>query len=145
MMTPRLQRHSDRAVPDTPDDYFADSPQGMAAYSAVRELLDRLGPVEVRVTRSHIGFVHGRGFAYLWRPGRWLHHPTAELVLSFVLNHPLTATRIKEVVHPTARAWIHHVELHDPIDIDAEVTSWLTQAYRQAAPRQRGRRQTHHT
>ncbi len=140
-MTPRL----DRVVPDTPDGYFADSPKGMAVYAAVRELLDGLGPVEVRVTRSHVGFVRGRGFAYLWRPGRWLRHPAAEVVLSFVLDHPLTAARIKEVVHPTARLWIHHVELHDATDVDAEVTDWLTQAHRQAAPRQRGRRQARHT
>lgn len=136
MVTSRL----DRVVPDTPDSYFADSPVGMAVYSAVRAVLDGLGPVEVRVTRSHIGFVRGRGFAYLWRPGRWLRRPTAEVVLSFALNHPLSAARIKEVVHPTARAWIHHVELHDPADIDAEIAGWLTQAYQQAPSRQRGRR-----
>lgn len=142
---PTTKDLDDRGVPDTPEGFLADSPDGLAVYSAVREVLAGLGPVEVRVTRSHIGFVRGRGFAYLWRPGRWLRRPGADVVLSFALDHPLSAARIKEVVHPTARAWIHHVEMHDAADVDAETAGWLAEAYRQAPPRRRGRRRTRRT
>jgi hypothetical protein len=128
------------ADPDTPAAFFAGCPEGIAVYSAVRRLLDELGPVEERVTRSHVAFVRGRGFAYLWRPGRWLRRPDAEVVLSFALDRPLTATRIKEVVHPAAKVWIHHVELHRAGDVDAEVAGWLAEAHRQAIPRKPGRR-----
>jgi hypothetical protein len=129
------------ADPGTPEEFFADRPAGMAVYSAVHELLSRLGPVEVRVSRSHVGFRHGRGFAYLWRPGRWLRRPAAEVVLSFVLDRPLAAARIKEVVNPSRAVWIHHVELHRAVDVDSEIAGWLTEAYWQAWPhRRRGRR-----
>ena len=145
MVTTRLGGTGEAPVPAadprTPEEFFADCPQGLEIYAAVHALLAALGPVEVRVSRSYVGFRRSRGFAYLWRPGRWLRAPAAEVVLSFTLDHALTAPRIKEVVHPSRRLWIHHVELHHAADLDDDIAGWLAEAHRQAAarPDRRGR------
>jgi hypothetical protein len=135
------------ADPGTPEEFFADCPAGMQIYSAVYALLTALGPVGLRVSRSHVGFRRGRSFAYLWRPRRWLRAPAPEVVLSFALDHALAAPRIKEVVHPSRTIWIHHVELPDAAAIDEDVAGWLAEAYRQAAVlgnRRRARRVERH-
>jgi hypothetical protein len=36
--------------------------------------------------------------------------------------------RWKEVVHPSARHWMHHLELHAVTDLDDEVATWLHEA-----------------
>ncbi len=128
------------ADPGTAEEFFADSPEGMEIYSAVHALLTALGPVEVSVSGSHVGFRQNLGFAYLWRPGRWLRRPVAEVVLSFTLDHALTAPRIKEVVHPCRSLWIHHVELHSAADVDEDVAGWLAEARWQATARPGRRR-----
>ena len=43
-----------------------------------------LGPVEVRVSRSQVAFRRRRGFAYVWRPGRYV-RSAVPAVLSVVL------------------------------------------------------------
>ena len=42
-------------------------------------------PVEVRTTKSQVAFRGRRAFAWLWRPGQYLAHPDAEIVLSLAL------------------------------------------------------------
>ena len=38
----------------------------------------------------------------------------------------------REVVQPTPGRWMHHLELGDPDDVDAEVVRWLEEAARDA-------------
>lgn len=63
----------------------------------------------------------GRGFAYLWLPGRYLARPGADVVLSVVLGRRDDDPRRKEVVHPAPARWMHHLEVHDAAEIDAQV------------------------
>lgn len=112
------------------EDFFAGHTASYAAYQRVRGLIEEIGPVEVRTSRSQVSFRRRRGFAYLWMPGRWLAHPAAETVLSIALPAPLTSPRFKEVVHPSPRIWMHHLEIHDlDDDVDREVAEWLAEAY----------------
>ena len=62
-------------------------------------------------------------------PGRYLAHPAAEVVVSIALPRHDLSPRFKEVVHPTARQWLHHLEVHDLGDLDAEVAGWLAESY----------------
>lgn len=112
-----------------PEDFFAGHPASFAAFQRVRGLIEGIGPVEVRTSRSQVAFRRRRGFAYLWMPGRWLAHPAAETVLSIALPAPLASPRFKEVVHPSPRIWMHHLEIHHLDDVDAEVAGWLADAY----------------
>lgn len=62
----------------------------------------------------------------------WLRHPSAETVLSIALARHDRSPRFKQIVHPSRRVWMHHLELNDAADIDAEVVGWLREAYAQA-------------
>jgi hypothetical protein len=87
------------------------------------------GPAyEVRVSKSQVAFRRRRGFAYLWLPGRYLRAPAAEVVLTVSLGRADPSPRWKEVVHPARQHWMHHLEVRDPDEIDAEVTAWLREA-----------------
>jgi len=119
-------------VPTTPEEFFAAHPEGWALYEAARGAIDACGPCEVRVSVSQIGFRRRRGFAYVWRPGRWLAHPQAPVVLSIALSRRLESTRFKQVAHPSPAIWMHHLELSAPEDVDDEARGWLAEAYEAA-------------
>jgi hypothetical protein len=110
--------------------FFADAPLGLAVFEAVRDILS--DDVEVRVGTSQVAFRRRRGFAYLWLPGRYLRHPAAEVVLSIALDHEITSPRFKEVVHPAAHVWMHHLEIGAVDELDAEVAGWVREAHDRA-------------
>lgn len=116
----------------TPDEFFAGHPDARAAFDRIRTMVDRLGSCEVQVTKSQVVFRRGRGFAYLWIPGRYLARPTAEVVLSIALGRLDPSPRFKEVVHPAQAHWMHHLEVHDLRDLDDEVEGWLREAAERA-------------
>lgn len=116
-----------------PEDLLDGHPVAEAVYEKVRSCLAALGPFEVRTSKSQIAFRRARGFAYLWLPGQYLKDPDAEVVLSIALGRHDRSARFKEVAHPTARHWMHHLELRDPGEIDDEVLAWLREAAERAS------------
>ena len=82
----------------------------------------------MRTTSSQIALRRKHGFAYLWLPGRNLKKPGAEVVLTIALGRHEPSERFKEVAHPSARHWMHHLELTDLADLDDEVAGWLREA-----------------
>jgi hypothetical protein len=118
----------------TPADVLGSTGPGANAYAAVTRLLDGIGPYSVRPTKSQVAFRRRRGFAYLWRPGRYLRNPAAEVVLSIALPAADPSGRWKEVNQVSSRITMHHLELRDPLgDLDAEVAGWLRAAWEAAA------------
>jgi hypothetical protein len=81
------------------------------------------------VTRSQVAYRRRRAFAWTWLPGRWLSAPAAEVVLSIALARLDGSARWKEVVHPSARWWMHHLEVRSPEELDDEVAAWLAEAW----------------
>ncbi|MEU4427105.1 DUF5655 domain-containing protein [Actinoplanes sp. NPDC024001] len=116
---------------DTPEQFFMGSPDGLALYEAVADAISAIGPVEVRVTKSQIAFRRGKGFAYVWRPGQYVDNDVP-MVLSFGLPQELHSPRFKEVAHPAPKVWMHHLEIRDRKQLDAEVRGWLEAAYENA-------------
>lgn len=116
----------------TPEQFFQGSPVGMTLYRAVADAIASIGKCEVTVSRSQISFRVRKEFAFVWRPDRYL-ATDVPAVLSFGLSHELHSPRFKQVVRPAPRVWMHHVELRDPQDVDAELRGWLAAAYRNAA------------
>ncbi|MFD6231711.1 DUF5655 domain-containing protein [Streptomyces sp. NPDC060232] len=110
----------------TAEEFFGSDSLGLAVFERMSSLLEE--PIEVRVSRSQVAFRRRHGFAYLWLPGRYLHAPTAEVVLSIALGRHDPSPRFKEVSHPTPRHWMHHLEVHSLDDIDEQVTAWLIEA-----------------
>lgn len=111
-----------------PEEHFAGHPLALAVFDNVRSILEGLGPIEIRTSKSQVAFRRRRGFAYLWLPGRYLDKPAPEVVLSFVLGRHDPSPRLKEVAHPSPNHWMHHLEIHDAGDVDDEVVSWLREA-----------------
>ena len=93
--------------------------------------MSRIGPVSVSVTKSQVAFRRRKGFAYVWRPGQYV-HSEVPAVLSVALPHEVRCHRFKEVVHPSANVWMHHIELHAASQIDDQVRGWLEEAYANA-------------
>lgn len=122
---------SQSSVPADPTEFFHGSPLGLAIYEAVASSTNRLGAVRVQVSKSQIAFRRRRGFAYLWRPGHYV-SSTVPAVLSLVLPRELESPRIKEIAHPSPGIWMHHFELQDPAELDAELNEWLREAYEAA-------------
>lgn len=121
-------RHVDTDAERGPEDLFAGFPRGLAVCRAVQEAVRTLGEATVDVTRSQVAFRRRRGFAYVWRPGQYV-RSDVPAVLSLALPREVASGRFKEVVHPSAAVWMHHLELHDPAELDHEVLGWLAEAY----------------
>ncbi|RPF26679.1 DUF5655 domain-containing protein [Georgenia muralis] len=115
------------ADPRTPEEFFAGSATGQAIHDAVAAVVAGLGPHEVRVSRSQVAFRRRRGFAYLWRPERYL-RSDVPAVLSVALPEPWDSPRFKESVR-LAHLWMHHLEVLSAAEIDDEVRGWLRAAY----------------
>ena len=120
------------AVTDPAEAFFASRPVGLAVLARVRAALDATGPYAVRTTRSQVAFRRVRGFAWLWDPGRYLARPRAQVVLTIALGRHDPSPRFTEVVHPSPRHWIHHLEARDAAEIDDEVAAWLSEAWERA-------------
>jgi Domain of unknown function (DUF5655) len=117
----------------TPEEHFAGHPFALAVFHEVRALVDETGGGEVATTKSQVAFRRRRGFAYVWLPGRYLASPAADVVLSVVLGRPDPSPRWKEVVHPSPAHWMHHLEVTDLAQLDAEVAGWLREAAERAS------------
>ncbi len=96
-------------------------------------MLAAFGPVDIRTSKSQVSFRRSRGFAYLWVPGQYLKHPGADVVLSFALGRRDESQRFKEVVHPSSKHWMHHLEIRRVEDVDDEVVDWLREAAERAS------------
>ncbi|WP_404386565.1 DUF5655 domain-containing protein [Knoellia locipacati] len=114
--------------PASVDEFFAGHPDGAAVAARVLATVDALGTHTVRVTKSQVALRRRRGFAWLWRPGQYL-RSEVPVVLSVALPHRDPSPRWKEVVRPSPRAWMHHLELGSPDEVDDEVRAWLRTAY----------------
>ena len=112
--------------PEGPEEFFAGHPAAFAVFDRVRSILDEAGPHQVRTSKSQVCFRRGRGFAFLWLPGRYLRGD--------VMDRPIVSARFKEVVQPAPGHWMHHLEVRDPGEIDDEVATWLRDAADRAGP-----------
>lgn len=119
----------------TLDEFFAGYEASRPLFDALREAIESLGPVEVDVTKSQIAFRDGRAFAWAWIPDRYLHGGHAPLVLSVALKRRDASTRWKEIVEPAPGRFMHHLELLDIGQVDAEVLSWISEGREVASGR----------
>ena len=120
-----------RGQPLSLSQFFHGDPGGRALFDVVASTVDGLGDHDVRVTKSQIAFRRRRSFAFVWRPDRYV-NSDVPAVLSIALPYRLESDRFKEIAHPTAAVWMHHLELNGVGDIDHEVRNWLAAAYEEA-------------
>lgn len=115
-----------------PGDLLAGHTVALAVFERVRSALEAFGPVDIRTSKSQVAFRRSRGFAYLWLPGLYLGRPGADVVLSIALGRHDPSPRFKEVVQPSPKLWMHHLEIHGVDDVDDEVVGWLREAAERA-------------
>jgi hypothetical protein len=127
-----MEGRDERGLLREAEEFFDGSPQGRALFVAVASAVASIGDAEYRVTRSQIAFRRRRGFAWVWRPGRYL-KTDVPAVLSIALPSEIDSVRFKSVVHPSPNVWMHHLELRDTMQVDDEVRGWLAAAYANAA------------
>lgn len=116
----------------TVEEFFDGSQLGLDLFSVLADLIKAIGPADVRVSRSQIAFRARTGFAYAWRPDRYV-RSDVPLVLSVALDRRLDSPRFTQVAHPAPTVWMHHLEVRTREQLDAEVAAWLRAAYERAS------------
>ncbi len=106
-------------------------PQAAPTYAALRErLLEKFPETKIKVSKSQISFYNRHMFAMASPPTRrkkdW---PKDFVLLTFGLARQETDSRIQVSVEPYPGRWTHHVLLERPEDVDAQVMTWLEEAY----------------
>ncbi len=117
----------------TLDEYFAGHDEARQIFESLRRVIETFEGVDMRVTKSQVAFYRRRAFAWAWIPGKYLRGRVAPLVLTVALPFRDTSTRWKEIVEPRPGRLVHHLELRDPGEIDAEVREWTRIAWTEAA------------
>ncbi len=116
----------------TLDEFFHGYESSLPFFEALRDMLDRIGPTQVRVSKSQVAFWRRKAVARVWIPARYLRREAAPLVLTLGFDHRIDSPRWKEVVVPAPGHFTHHLELWSLGDLDGQVHSWLEQAWREA-------------
>lgn len=116
----------------TEDEFFAGRPAAHALFRQIVAAQAAIGPAGLRVSRSQIALRRRRGFAWAWTPDRYLRGSVAPLVLSLALPRRDGSPRWKEIGEPAPGRFMHHLELCDPTEVDAEVSGWLRAAWEAA-------------
>jgi hypothetical protein len=111
-----------------PQQFVAGHPLGLSVFHRVRSIVDEIGGVDARISKSQVAFRRKHGFAYLWMPGQYLAEPAVDVVLSIPLGRHEQSGRFKQVVHPSPKHWMHHLEVRDVGEIDDQVAAWLREA-----------------
>lgn len=111
------------------DVFFAGEDAPRRLFEALRQAVESVGAVELRVSKSQIAFQRRRAFAWVWMPGTYLRGQAAPLVLTLSLRQRDRSPRWKEIVEPYPGRFTHHLELYSVDDIDDEVRGWLREAW----------------
>ena len=90
----------------TLDEFFEGQAEARRVFEAVRTLIEALGPVAVRVTKSQVAFRRRKAFAWAWRPEQYLRRRAAPLVLSVALMG-LASTFVARIINKYR--WIAYV------------------------------------
>ena len=118
---------------DALTEFFAGFPASRPIFDALREMIETLGPVALRVGKSQVSFRRRVAFAWAWIPDRYLRGDHAPLVLSLSLRRRDDSPRWKEIVEPAPGRLMHHLELHGVGEVDDQVRGWLAEAWLAAA------------
>jgi hypothetical protein len=99
-------------------------------FDLLKQYIQTLGFVEMKVTKSQISFSNKRQFAWVWLPMPWdKKRPKDSTVLSFSLGEKTVHPQIVQIVEPYPGRFMHHVILEKESDINDDVKKWLKRAY----------------
>ena len=119
----RNQTHTCRPLVDLDQHFAGKDPAVRQAFDAVLASVRALGPVTVLPETTRIALHVRMSFAAFVARRHWL---DGHVVLARRLDHP----RFRRVEEYSARNVLHAFRLLGPDDVDADVRSWLAEAYR---------------
>ena len=96
-------------------------------FGSLKEVLDNLGPYIVEEKKTSVHVVAGRS-AFIGV------HPRKDgLRLNLVLTRELKDARVLKCERVSAKRFHNELDLRAPSDLDAEMASWLVEAYHRAS------------
>ena len=111
----------------TLDDHFVNKPAAIRElFDAVVAAIQAIGPVKVLAEKTRIAFQVRMSFAQLTPRRAWI---DGHVVLARRLDHP----RFRSIQTFSPRNHVHVFRLDRLADVDAELRSWLAEAYRVGA------------
>ena len=108
--------------PSTEALFAASHPIVPAIYERILTALRALGPFEEQPKKTSIHLAHGTGFA-------GIHPRKTALVLNLRLDRALEGPRISKSEQVSRNRYHNEVKLTSPDDVDAELITWLREAY----------------
>ena len=106
---------------------FFDSKPGLVPiYDALRQALGRYPDLRVKVSKTQISFYNRHLFAMASLPRR---KGEDYLLVSFGLGRREGSGRVMQAVEAYPGRWTHHVPVHSPAGVDAELLAWIEGAY----------------
>jgi hypothetical protein len=118
----RNQTHTCRPLGDLDRHFRGKDPEVRRAFDAVLAAVGEIGPVTVLPQSTRIALHVRMSFAAFVPRRHWL---DGHVVLARRLDHP----RFRRVEEYSPRNVLHAFRLVGPDDVDAEVRSWLAEAY----------------
>jgi hypothetical protein len=97
-------------------------PQIREIYNAVLKAIQRCGKVKVLPEKTRIAFQVRMSFAQLTTRSKWV---DGHVVLARRFEQP----RFRKIETISPRNHVHHFRLLSAADVDAEIVSWLAEAY----------------
>lgn len=91
-------------------------------FRRLREAAERAGPFKILPEKTRIAFQVRMSFAAFTLHRHWIDGHV-------VLAHRRESERFRRVQVVSPRNQVHQFRLHDPAEVDAEVESWLAEAY----------------
>jgi hypothetical protein len=118
----RNQTHTCRPLADLDRHFAGKDPEVRQVFEAVLTEVRRLGPVTVLPQSTRIALQVRMSFAAFVARRHWLDGHV-------VLARRLASPRFRRVEEYSPRNVLHAFRLYGPDDVDAEVRSWLAEAY----------------
>jgi hypothetical protein len=116
------QTHACRPLGDLDLHFVGTDAAVRRAFDAVLAEVSRLGPVDVLPESTRIALHVRMSFAAFVARRHWL---DGHVVLARRVDHP----RFRRIEEYSARNVLHAFRLHGPDEVDADVRSWLAEAY----------------
>lgn len=112
----------------TIDEFFDGYPRSREMFDLLSDALGDIEGFSFVPAASQVALVDGAPFAWVWIPDRYLSGGHAPLVLTIPSRARIESDRFKEAPEVRPGRYVHHLELWDDADVDAQVVAWLQDA-----------------
>jgi hypothetical protein len=103
-------------------------PNVRAIYDELLKRLRKIGPVAIEPKKTSIHLVSGTAFA-------GVHPRKSNVLLNIKTATALKSPRVRKIEQPSKSRFHNELLLESPRDVDTQLMSWLTEAYKLTAAR----------